>query len=71
MINEMTSKDKTLSKIEEMNIVFLIIHDMNELFICSKCTFNECEELLVIIIIRRNDILHEQILLYIEDECCS
>ncbi len=66
-MNKMTSKDKTLSKIEKLRIACLIMHDVNKLFICLESAFNECKWLLCIVV-RINDSLHESIALCIEDE---
>jgi hypothetical protein len=63
----MTSKDKTLSKMEELRIDFLIMHDLSELFFCFESAFNECKELLAIIV-QINDSLHELIGFCIKDE---
>ena len=66
----MTSKDDTLSKIEEVSVALLIMHDVSELFICVENAFGEREQLLVVII-GSNDSLYEAIAVCIKDECCS
>jgi hypothetical protein len=63
----MTSKNKTLSKIEELRIACLIMHDVNELFICIESAFDKREQLLCIVV-RINDSLHESIAFCIEDK---
>ena len=72
MMNEMTSKDKTLCKIKELSIAFLIVHDVSELLICVECALNECEELFVVIMmVWTIDSLNELIVVCVEDERCS
>jgi hypothetical protein len=66
-MNKMTSKDETVSKIEKLGIVFLIMHDVNELFICIKNALSKCEQWFCIIV-RINDSLQEFIAFCIEDE---
>ena len=67
VVEKMTSKDKTLCKIEEMSIALLIVHDVSELLISVECTLDECEQLFVIII-RLTDALNELIVVCVEDE---
>ena len=71
MMNEMTSKDKTLCKIKEMSIALLIVHDVLELFICVECALNECEQMFVIVKVWVIDSLNELIVVCVEDERCS
>ena len=66
----MTSKDESVSKIEEVSVALLIVHDVSELFVCVESALSECESL-VAGIVGSDDSLHEQILLFVEDECCS
>ncbi len=66
-MKKMTSKHKTLSKIEELRIAFLIMHDVNELLFCIESALSKCEQWLCIII-RINDSLDQLIAFCIEDE---
>ena len=73
VVEQMTSKDKTLCKIKEMSIALLGVHDVSELFIGVECALNECEWsfVVVIIIMWMIDSLHELIVACVEDERCS
>jgi hypothetical protein len=66
-MKKMTSKDKTFGKMEELRTVFLIMHYVNELFICFESAFGECKQWLRIVV-GINDSLHESIGFCIEDE---
>ena len=70
MMNEMTSKDKTLCKIKEMSVALLIVHDVSELFVCVESALNECEEMfvIVIIIVWVINSLNELIVVCVDDE---
>jgi hypothetical protein len=65
VMKKMTSKDKTLRKIEELRVMFLIVHDIIELFICIKNAFDKCKWLLVVIV-QVSDSLHESTALRIK-----
>ncbi len=69
-MEKMTSKNKTLSKIEELRIAFLIVHDFDEFLICIEDTFSKCEQL-VMIIVEVNNSLHESVAFIIKIEGCS
>ena len=71
VVDEMTSKDKTLCKIKELSIALLIVHDVSELFICVECALNECEQMFVLVIVWVIDALNELIVVCVEDERCS
>jgi hypothetical protein len=55
----MTSKDKTLSKNEELRIAFLIVHNAVELFICFENNFNEYKQFLTVVIGLINGVLRD------------
>ena len=67
VMEKMTSKDKTLCKIEEMSIALLIVHDVCELLISVECTLDECEQLFVVIV-ERVYTLKKLIVVFVEDE---
>ena len=69
-MNKMTSKDKTLNKIEQLRVALLVVHDLIELFICVESALNECKQLLVTTI-EVSDLLHELIVFRVEDKRCS
>jgi hypothetical protein len=58
VVNKVTTKNKTLSKTEELRIIFLIVYNVIELFICFVSAFSKCKQL-VVIIVGVNDLLHE------------
>ena len=70
VVEKMTSKDKTLCKIEEMSIALLIVHDVSELLISVECSLDECEQLFFIIV-ERVHTLKKLIFVFVEDERCS
>ena len=67
VVEKMTSKDKTLCKIEEMSIALLIVHDVSELLISVECSLDECEQLFFIIV-ERVHTLKKLIVVFVEDE---